>query len=274
MIGVDPVVFRTQTAIGPVDLQIWITALSGSAINRLVLPFYYAGARKYLFMCSTKHSVKFVSDIIDLVLDHLNALNEIIIILPSKGLEVKYSQLKKEFEVYFKSKTLRNFSFKRWTTPSDLATLFEGMTNDLALTFPQEVGFAPIGFEIEIVEDIIKQQGFDVQNHEVVVPKGDIYFRVNLEKNTVHVEMIDDESSCKVSKKLCIIIADKGYANMNGLGDLRLLSILYAINDESIFSIKGQSKTEDVSYQIDQLRKSFEECKEKKKIAAIKEGKK
>ena len=63
MIGVDPVVCRTKTDSSSVDLQIWITTITGSMLNQLVVPLYYTGARKYLFMCSSKNAVNFVMNL-------------------------------------------------------------------------------------------------------------------------------------------------------------------------------------------------------------------
>ena len=85
MIGVDPIVFRTESSQGEVDLQIWVTTITGSPLNRLVLPFYYVGARKYIFMCGSKNSVNFVAETLDLVKDKINALYEIVILCPTNG---------------------------------------------------------------------------------------------------------------------------------------------------------------------------------------------
>lgn len=261
MIGVDPVIFRTETDASSVDLQIWITTITGSMLNRLVVPLYYAGARKYLFMCSSKNAANFINGAIDLASQKFNALNEIIILTPKKGAEIKQSKLKHDITRLFEEKTLANFSFFQWNTPNDLVGLFERIVNDLITTSPQEVGFAPIGFDLTIVEKIVKKQGFKVnQKHEVIIPKNKYIFKINLETNDVYAEMskcYNCDEECKVSKKLCIQISDKGFANIAGLGDLRMLSILFAIDDESIFKIKGRKSQEDISNQLKELRKMF-----------------
>ncbi|MHA1156118.1 MAG: hypothetical protein ACTSQK_08410 [Candidatus Heimdallarchaeota archaeon] len=261
MIGVDPVIFRTETNSSSVDLQIWITTITGSTINRLVVPLYYTGARKYLFMCSSKNAVNFVMDTIEFASQQFNALNEIIILTPKKGSEIKQSKLKRDITRSFEEKTLANFSFFQWEKPADLVVLFEKIVNDLVTTSSQEVGYAPVGFDLTVVEKIVKRQGFEVnQKHEVIVPKDKYIFRLNLELNEVFAEMRDCstcDKDCKVSKKLCIQISDKGFANIAGLGDLRMLSILFAIEDGSIFKLKGKKSQEDIGNQLKELRKTF-----------------
>ncbi len=261
MIGVDPVIFRTETNSSSVDLQIWITAITGSSLNRLVVPLYYAGARKYIFMCSSKNTVNFVRGAIDLASQKLNALNEIIVLTPKKGAEIKQSKLKRDIAQLFEEKALANFSFVQWDKPDDLVGLFERIVDDLVATSTQEIGFTPVGFDLAIVEKIVKKQGFEVtQQHEVIVPKNKYLFRINLEMNEVYAEMSECyncDKECKVRKKLCIEISDKGFANIAGLGDLRMLSILFAIEDESIFKLKGRKSQEDISNQLKELRKMF-----------------
>lgn len=266
MIGVDPIVYRTETDQGTVDLQIWVTTLTGSSLNRMIMPFYFAGARKYFFMCATPNAVNFVSEVIELASDQMNALNEIIILIPSKGTKINYSKSKKAFEEFFRDKGLTNYSFIKWSNSSDLEDLFVDVIRDLLQTAPEEIGFAPIGFDLETVEQLVKNQGFEIsKDHEVVLEKNDFVFKVNLLRNTVYAEMsdcFDCENDCRVSKKLCIVIADKGFSNIRGLGDLRILSILYTIVDGTIFKLKGNKPTEDMENQLKALRKEFKKkCK-------------
>ena len=261
MIGVDPVIFRTETSVGNVDLQIWITTITGTALNQMVVPFYFSGARKYLFMCSSKNATNFIMDTINLTSEHLNALNEIIIVTPKKGSEVKLSKLKRDIKPLLEEKFLRNFSFFQWEKPSDLADLFDRMVNDLVATSPHAIGYAPIGFDLEVVEKIARRQGFEVNDkHEVIIHKDKYVFKINFERNDVYAEMSDCyncEHECKVSKKLCILISDRGFANIAGLGDLRMLSILFAIDDDSLFKLKGKKPSEDISSQLKELRQTF-----------------
>lgn len=266
MIGVDPVIFRTETNGNSVDLQIWITTITGSTLNQLVVPFYYAGARKYLFMCSSKNAVNFVMDSIDLASQQINALNEIIVLTPKKGTKIKQSKLKRDITRLFEENSLANFSFYQWETSNDLVWLFDSIVSDLVATSPQEVGYAPVGFDLAIIETIVRKQGFKVnQKHEVIIPKDKYIFRVNLEMNDVYAEMsecFNCTEKCKASKKLCIEISDKGFANIAGLGDLRMLSILFAIKDKTIFKLKGRSPHEDISNQLKELRQLFKKsCK-------------
>ena len=137
---------------------------------------------------------------------------------------------------------------------------------NLIESISETTGFAPIGFNLGTVEEMIKRQGYKVnENHEVMIPKRDYIFRIDLKKNAVYTEMNDChtcEENCKISKKMCIVISDKGFANISGLGDLRVLSIIFAIEDESIFNIKGQRPKEDISYQLKELRDNFKKkCK-------------
>ncbi|MFW9922166.1 MAG: hypothetical protein ACFFDW_02640 [Candidatus Thorarchaeota archaeon] len=261
MIGVDPVIFRSETEAGTVDLQVWITTLPSSSMNRAVMPFYFTGARKYLFMCSTQNAVNFVSEVIELASDQMNALNEIVILFPTKGLDFKYSKVKKEFEAFFKSKLLKNYSFHRWESSANLAKLFEEIIDNLVRTIPEEMGFAPVGFDLQIVEEMVRRHGYAVnENHEVVIIKDGIVFRIDLHRNTVFVELTDCfecDQECKVTKKLCILVADKGFANISGLGDLRILSILYAIEDGTIFHLKGEKPNEDINFQLNDLKQQF-----------------
>ncbi len=261
MIGVDPVIFRSRTNTSSVDLQIWITTITGTMLNRLVSPLYFAGARKYIFMCSTKNAPSFVMNAIDLAAQNFNALNEIIILIPKRCAEIKQSTLKRDITQSFEDKALTNFSFSRWNKPNDLVNLFERIIDDLVNISPQELGFAPVGFDLTIVEEIVKKQGFKVnQKHEVIILKNKYLFKLNLETNNIFAEMSECtncDKECKVSKKLCIQISDKGFANITGLGDLRMLSILFAIENESIFKVKGRKPQEDISNQLKELRVMF-----------------
>ena len=94
MIGVDPIVYRTDTNAGTVDLQIWVTTITGFQLNQMILPFYYTGARKYIFMCSSKNALNFVKNAIDLTSDQINALNEMIILTKKGKTEIKISDIK------------------------------------------------------------------------------------------------------------------------------------------------------------------------------------
>ncbi|MGC9778193.1 MAG: hypothetical protein HZR80_03015 [Candidatus Heimdallarchaeota archaeon] len=270
MIGVDPVVFRTESSRGEVDLQIWVTTITGSPLNRLVIPFYYVGARKYIFMCGSKNSVTFVSDALQLVKDKINALYEIMILCPINGDKKTHSRLKTKFRKLFADNNLENFSFHNWSEPNDLAAIFKDVVEDIVVNMPQDVGYVPVGFDLSTVENIARQQGFEVtDNHEVLAKLDDILFRINLQKNIVYAEKsdcINCPKECKVSKKLCIEIADKGFSTMKGLGDLRMVSILLAIKDGTILTIKGGKPQEDIEVQIAHLRETFEKtCKNKKK---------
>ncbi len=270
MIGVDPIVFRTESSQGDVDLQIWVTTITGSPLNRLVLPFYYVGARKYIFMCGSKNSVNFVSDALQLVKDKINALYEIMILCPTNGDKKTHSRLKTKFRKLFADNNLENFSFHNWSEPNDLAAIFKDVVEDIVVNMPQDVGYVPVGFDLSTVENIARQQGFEVtDNHEVLAKLDDILFRINLQKNIVYAEKSDCTNcpkECKVSKKLCIEIADKGFSTMKGLGDLRMVSILLAIKDGTILTIKGEKPQEDMEAQIAHLRETFEKtCKNKEK---------
>ena len=266
MIGVDPIVFRTQSSQGEVDLQIWVTTITGSPLNRLVLPFYYVGARKYIFMCGSKNSVNFVAETLNLVKDKINALYEIVILCPSNGDKKYYSRMKTKFRKMFAENNLENYSFHNWSKPDDLAAIFTDVVEDIVVNMPRDTGYVPIGFDLSTIESIAKQQGFIVSpNHEVLARHDDIIFRINLQKNAVYAEMSDCPNcmkECKVTKRLCIEIADKGFSTMKGLGDLRIISILLAIKDGTIMTIKGSKPQEDISAQIAHLREIFEKkCK-------------
>ena len=266
MIGVDPIVYRTNTNAGTVDLQIWVTTITGFQLNQMILPFYYTGARKYIFMCSSKNALNFVKNAIDLTSDQINALNEMIILTKKGKTEIKISKLKRDFEAFFQEKSLNHFSFKQWKDTNDLTEIFDEMVESLVTAHPDSFGFAPIGFELETVKDIVSKQGFEInEKHEILIPKDEIVFRVNLLKNTVHAEMSDClncEEECKATKKLCIVISDKGFATISGLGDLRIISIIFAINDGTIFNLKGTKPNEDISFQLNELRKLFRnKCK-------------
>ncbi|HUU78810.1 MAG TPA: hypothetical protein VMX55_10720 [candidate division Zixibacteria bacterium] len=267
MIGVDPIVYRTETSVGMVDLQIWVTSITGFQLNRMILPFYFTGARKYIFMCSTKNSVNFVAEAIDLTSDQINALNEVVILTPVDKLEIKPTKLKRDFERFFREKSLNFFSFKQWKNSQDLAEIFDGIVNDLVTAHPESFGFAPLGFELDIVEEIVRKQGFEINEaHEILMPQDDIILRVNLQKNTVFAEMIDCidcEKNCKATKKLCVVVSDKGFANISGLGDLRILSIIFAIRDGSFMNLKGTKPHEDISNQLNELRQLFKKKCEK-----------
>lgn len=269
MIGVDPLVFRTDSSHGEVDLQIWVTTITDNPLNRFILPFYYVGARKYIFMCGSKNSVNFVAETLDLVKDKINALHEIVILYPTKVDKKTSSRLTTKFRKMFAEHNLENFSFHNWLNPDDLITIFNDIVEDIVVSIPRDVGYVPVGFDLSTVENIAKQQGFIVSsNHEVLAKHEDILFRLDLQKNIVYIELSDCsncKNECKVSKKLCIEIADKGFSNINGLGDLRIISILLAIKDGTIMTIKGGKPQEDVSAQIARLRKLFEEtCKKNK----------
>ena len=267
MIGVDPIVYRTESDAGTIDLQIWITTITGSNLNRMILPFYYTGARKYIFMCSTMNAYNFVTDLIDLTSDQLNALNEIVILTKTHNRDLKVTKLRRDLENYFQEKSLENYSFFKWTNQHDLQRLFDRIVDNLIANISEATGFAPIGFNLGTVEEMIQRQGYEInENHEVIIQKRDYVFRVDLKKNAVYAEMKNCytcEKECRVSKKLCIVISDKGFANISGLGDLRVLSIIFAIEDESIFNIKGQRPKEDISFQLKELKEMYKKKCEK-----------
>jgi len=262
MIGVDPVVFRSKSSRGEVDLQIWITTITGSFFNQLVLPFYFVGARKYLFICETKNSVHFVREVLELVDDKINALHEIMILTPENGKIKEYSKLKTRFRKLFNDKKLNNFSFYRWKTKGELADILKKIVEDIVINMDRLIGYVPIGFDLETVEKIAKRQGFDVsETHQVQKQIDDVIFRVDLQNNTVFAEIAacrDCSENCKAEKKLCVEIADKGFTTLKGLGDLRMLSVLSAINDKSILTLKGNKPQEDIEAQLILLRKIYE----------------
>lgn len=268
LIGVDPIVFRTDTTRGEVDLQIWVTTVTGTPLNRVILPFYFVGARKYIFMCSSKNAHNFVNDALEITQDKLNAAYEIVILTPKIDDNKAYSRMKTKFRKIFRDKHLENFSFHQWVNQNDISTLLANLVEDIVVNMPRAIPYIPIGFDLNTVEDIAKKQGFKVnEKHEVLFRRNDIVFRVNLQNNDIHAEITDCtdcEEKCKAVKKLCIEVANKGYATLKGLGDLRILSILFAIKDGSIMSIKGSKPQEDVTQQIRILRKTFaKKCKKK-----------
>ncbi len=266
MIGVDPLVFRSTTTKGEVDLQIWVTTITNSNLNRLILPFYFVGARKYLFVCLTKNSVNFVRELIELAEEKLNALYEFIILTPTDFEKKAYSRLKTAFRKLFAEKKLSKFSFHQWQSSTDLLDLFKSIVEDIVLTMPQQIGYVPIGFDLETVKKIIMDQGFEINSNDEVITKiDDIIFRVDLKSNFVFAEMIDClncPEKCVVSKKLCIEISNKGFSTMKGLGDLRIISVLLAIKDGSILAIKGGKPHEDITFQLNELREEYrKKCK-------------
>lgn len=266
LLGVDPVIFRTNTTEGSVDLQVWITTLTGDALNRMIMPFYFIGARKYIFICHTKNSAKFVKSMFELVDEQINALNEVLILAPKKGKSVRLNVMKSELEKFFQERNLRNYHFKQWDNNNELISFFNGIAEDLVSNRPEHAGYMPIGFNIDTVENIIQKQGYEINhNHEVLIAKREIIFRVNLEKNIVFAEMSgckDCEYGCTVTKKLCIEIGNKGFSTLQGLGDLRILSVIFAIEDESIFDIKGRKPEEDIENQLNELRRNYKRnCK-------------
>lgn len=270
LIGVDPIVFRTNTSRGEVDLQIWVTTVTGTPLNRVILPFYFVGARKYIFMCGSKNAHNFVKNTLEIVQDKINAVYEIVILTPKIENKKAYSQMKTKFRKVFREKYLENFSFHQWENPDDIASLLRELVEDIVVNIQRTATYIPIGFDLETVEDIAKKQGFEVnEKHEVIFKLEDIIFRVNLQNNDVHAEMSDCPDcpeKCKAIKKLCIEVANDGFATLRGLGDLRILSILFAIKDGSVLKIKGTKPQEDVSQQLKLLRKTFaKNCKKKRK---------
>jgi len=268
LIGVDPVVFRTNTSRGEVDLQIWVTTVTGTPLNRVILPFYFVGARKYIFMCGSKNAHNFVKNTLEIVQDKINAVNEIVILTPKFENKKAYSQMKTKFRKVFREKFLENFSFHQWVNLNDISSLLRDLVEDIVINIQRVTTHIPIGFDLETVEDIAKKQGFEVnEKHEVLFKLDDILFRVNLQNNDVHAEIskcTECDEKCKASKKLCIEVANDGFATLKGLGDLRILSILFAINDGSVLKIKGTKPQEDVSEQLKILRKTFaKNCKKK-----------
>jgi hypothetical protein len=268
LIGVDPIVFRTESSRGEVDLQIWVTTITGTPLNRVILPFYFVGARKYIFMCSSKNAHNFVNEALEITQDKLNAAYEIVILTPKIDDEKAYARMKTKFRKIFRGKSLVNFSFHQWANQNDIAALLTNLVEDIVVNIPRAMPYIPVGFDLSTVEDIAKKQGFEVnETHEVLFRRDDIVFRVNLQNNDIHAEISECtgcEEKCKAVKKLCIEVANKGYATLKGLGDLRILSILFAIKDGSIMNIKGTKPQEDISQQIEILRKTYaKKCKKK-----------
>ncbi|MHA1126344.1 MAG: hypothetical protein ACTSO7_11135 [Candidatus Heimdallarchaeota archaeon] len=266
MIGVDPVIFRSNTSEGTVDLQVWVTTITGNLLNRIIMPFYFVGARKYIFICHTKNSANFVRSTFDLVYEQINALNEVIILAPKKGKSVRLNVLKSDMQKIFQERNLSNYQFKLWNDNNELIDFFDDISEDLVSNRPEHVGYMPVGFNIETVENIVQKQGYRVNhNHEVLITKREVTFRVNLEKNIVFAEMSgceDCEYDCTVSKKLCIEIGNKGFSTLPGLGDLRILSVIFAIEDDSIFTVKGRKPDEDIENQLKELRTTYKKkCK-------------
>jgi hypothetical protein len=269
MIGVDPVVFRSHSSRGDVDLQIWVTTVTGTMFNQLVLPFYFIGARKYIFMCDTEYSITFVSEVLDLTEDKINALYEFVILSPGNGSAKKYTQFKKRFEKLFSEKNLENYSFHQWKNSDDLINIFKDMVEDVVIA-PYESYVVPVGFDLNTVEVIAKKRGFAInENHQILKTIDDITFRVDLKRNLVFAKITDCVTCsevCKIERKLCIEIAEKGHATITGLGDIRMLSVLAAIDDQSILTLRGSKPQEDMQAQLKLLRKTYEKnCKKKKK---------
>ena len=268
LIGVDPIVFRTNSTRGEVDLQVWVTTITGTPLNRVILPFYFVGARKYIFMCSSRNAHNFVKDALEITQEKLNAAHEMVILTPKIDDAKAYSRMKTKFRKIFRDKNLDIYSFHQWANQKDLAILLTNLVEDIVVNMPRTTPYIPVGFDLNTVEDIAKKQGFEVnEKHEVLFKRHDIVFRVNLQNNDIHAEITDCDDckeKCKAVKKLCIEVANKGYATLAGLGDLRILSILFAIKDGSIMNIKGTKPQEDISQQIKILRKTFAKNCEKK----------
>jgi len=262
VLGIDPVVFKTTTTQGEIDLQIWITALS--RINRLILPNYFIGARKYLFMCEgNTDSISFVREIIDLAADKLNAAYEFVILLRPIKEKKELAEIERTFSQLFTELNIENYSIRQWQEPKGLRNLFETMAEEIVQQEPYGE-FVPVGFDLKTTEAIVRKIGFEInENHEVIEFINDIRFRVNLKKNTIVTEL--EAEGCIVRKNLCIVVADRGYSSIAGLGDLRLISVLLAIRDKSILQLKGSRRQEDVKYQLEELQKKFKEkCKKKR----------
>ncbi|NHJ87199.1 MAG: hypothetical protein FK734_17175 [Asgard group archaeon] len=265
MIGVDPIVYRSETEQGDVDLQIWVTTLTSRAHSRYILPFYFVGARKYVFFCKTKNSVNFVNEVLDLAGHKINALNEILILTPSPEAseQKQYSRLKTKFRKLFADYNLENYSFHQFSTLNDLSDFFHDMILDIVANIPETPAYIPVGFDLETIANIAQEQGFTIDdNNQVVLTSQDVTFKVDISRNTVLAEMTDCTNcpqSCKVTRNLCIVISDKGFSTIKGLGDLRILSVLFAIKDGSIFSIKGGKPNEDLEVQLRDLRNKFNE---------------
>jgi hypothetical protein len=268
MIGVDPVIIRTETRYGTVDLQIWITTLSSSGLKRYIMPFYFIGSRKYLFMCYSNNCKHFISEIIDITSSKLNALNEVIVLFHRNGEALQTEKIKEKLGAFFQKKGFCSYSFVEWAGKNDLSTFFNDVASNLMDDLTDQHGFRPVGFDPESVQSIIQQQGFEISpEHEVIITKEDITFRVDLLRNIVFAEKsdcTDCKEKCKVTKKLCIEIADEGYSNISGLGDLRVISVLFAIEDGSIFTIKGRTKNEDLAVQMNEWRKQWKKKWKKK----------
>jgi hypothetical protein len=207
---------------------------------------------------------------LDLTEEKINALNEIVILSPGNGKTKEYTKFKKRFKKLFEDNNLENYSFHQWKTKEELSEIFRDLVEDVVVNIPTETYHIPVGFDLTTVEKIAKKQGFEInEKHEIVKAIDDIVFRVDLQKNLVFAEMIDCidcPESCKTERKLCIEIAEKGFATIRGLGDIRMLSVLAAIDDRSILSLKGSKPQEDMESQLGLLRRSFERnCKIKKK---------
>ena len=273
LIGVDPVVYRSETSLGDVDLQVWITTTTSHPLNQIIIPFYYLGARKYIFLCNSKKGIDFVSDVIELAEDNLNALYEFAIITPSSMNRKVYSRLKTKFRKLFSDKNLQKYSFYQMRKSKDLLALFDMFSEDIVVNRPRPGDRIPVNYDLNAVEKIALKQGFRInENHQVSTQIDDINFVLDLKFNNVYAEISncgDCDKECKVRKKLCIVIDIPGYSKMNGLGDYRMISILVAIKDRSILDLKGKSPEEDITAQLDVLRKIFKKtCKNlKKKIS-------
>jgi hypothetical protein len=268
ILGVDPVIYRNSHTNGIVDLQLWVTTLINEDINNHVLPLYFVGAKKYLFFCHSAKAVKFIDTIMTLTSEHFNALNELVIIFQQQGNAIDFEEVKESLIDFFDEKLISNYSFHYYSSRIDLENLFNQIINEVSQQSSIHASFAPIGFNVEVIERIAKKMGFETSNeHQISLVSRDIHFIVDIAKNTVIAEMKHCRTcplDCKVKKKLCIEVAKTGYTTVNGLGDLRLISVLLAIKDESIFTLKGDTREEDLTVQLTKLRKDYlKKCKNK-----------
>jgi hypothetical protein len=118
--------------------------------------------------------------------------------------------------------------------------------------------------------EIIEHLGCEINEEGIVrIEQNPFVFFVDFYKNEIKASMSKCEkcsSSCKQIKKLCVIEDEEGFATIPDFNCLKALGAVYAIKSKSFLELKGKKVSEDITYQLNSLKRSFLfNCPQKKK---------
>lgn len=271
-IGLFPLVARTETDLGPICINVWV--INNNSRFASFREGYFSGASHSIILCTNDETDDEIHELYNLSPEGItttivqkNTSNQRIIEENVNDFfepDNQNNENQLERDVYFKQiPSLTDFSvivnhigsvITREIIEGDYETY-----NSTAVKTRKKILEDHVSYDK--IRQLVTKMGYELENGKVKTFYDDILFEIDFYRNSVRATMVnclDCDMSCKHTKKLCVVVEEKGFSNIGDFANLRALAILYAIKDKSFFSLTGKTKSEDINYQLKKLRTMFE----------------